>query len=476
MCGRKQGVWIFAILMFCYAFIHQGLGMNQNSRLALLRAVFLLKTMNIDAEHSNTSDKSIHEGHYYSDKAPGIALLGVPAFVVSLLCCDLLDFHPSSYRGWMLNSWITTVGSVGLITALGGVALFFFLTRLVGPATAFITTFAVFLGAAPFPYATMFFSHGAVLGMISIALWAAADASFWLRLFPRGPTSGTVAGHELVSAPPSVRRSILAGVCCGLSIASEYTAAPAAGGVLALSLMANWRRGLILALAAVPPLLLIPLYNWACFGGPFSFGYHHLALTEFQTMNQGLFGVTWPPKASAAYLILASPRRGLFFWTPFFFLIFCGVKAMLKVSPKLFWVSATVIVLQVVFISGYFMPDGGGALGPRHLAPVIPFLAVLAAFGAQAYMRLGLVLGCLSIVLTGVGTAADAMPSSKMMNPLINYYWPLILEGRLRPTWFSFWRGGAWAGCLLPFLTAGFLVWYFVKARRDAASASSHRR
>lgn len=37
---------------------------------------------------------------------------------------------------------------------------------------ALITTLAVFLGAAPFPYATMLFSHGMVVGLLAIALWA----------------------------------------------------------------------------------------------------------------------------------------------------------------------------------------------------------------------------------------------------------------------------------------------------------------
>src|SRR4026208_2023995 len=75
---RKQAILIFCLLMFCYSYVHQRPGWNQNSRLDLLHAIFVHKTLKIDAYHENTGDKSIHNGHYYSDKAPGIVVLALP--------------------------------------------------------------------------------------------------------------------------------------------------------------------------------------------------------------------------------------------------------------------------------------------------------------------------------------------------------------------------------------------------------------
>jgi hypothetical protein len=427
---RKQAILLFCILMFCYSFIHQRMGWNQNSRLDLLHALFVHKTFKIDAYHENTGDKSIANGHYYSDKAPGIVFLAIPAFAVAKGILHVLDVPLDSDKGWLASSWITTVGSVGLITALGGALMFLFLCRLVEQSIAFLTTYVVFLGSAPFPYATMLFSHATVIGLICIALWAVAD-DYFIRRMTRSFSFSTLGGEGRgeVVLNSRFRRYLLAGFACGLAIASEYTAAIAAGGVLALALLISFKRGIILALASIAPLLLIPAYNWICFGGPLAFGYHNLALPEFQEMNKGLFGITFPPKASAAYLILFSPARGLFFWTPFFMLAFFGMKALLAKSGKLFWVVLTVTVVQVISISGYYMPGGGAALGPRHLAPMLPLVCILSALGLRTLPRTGFLLGYAAILLTGLATLTDAMSPDGFGNPFWQYHVRKLLNG-----------------------------------------------
>ena len=54
------------------------MGWNQDSRLDLLHALVVQKSFAIDAYHENTGDKSINNGHYYSDKAPGIVFIALP--------------------------------------------------------------------------------------------------------------------------------------------------------------------------------------------------------------------------------------------------------------------------------------------------------------------------------------------------------------------------------------------------------------
>lgn len=456
--------------MFCYAYVHQHLGWNQNSRLDLLRGLFLHHTFRIDADHENTGDKSIHNGHYYSDKAPGIVLLAAPAYAVALRVINSFEIPVDSPRGWLIQSWITTAGSVGIITALGGVAMFAFLCRFVGQKYSFPTALAVFLGSAPFPYATMLFSHAAVIGLLCIALWAIADETFLARM-TRGsvflsPTGGEVCGE----GARWVRRYLLAGLCCGLAISSEYTAAIAAGGVLALGFLSGFKRGCILALGAMPPLLLIPAYNWACFGSPLAFGYHNLALPEFQEMNKGLFGITFPPKLSSAYLILISPERGLFFWTPFFLLAFFGLNRLFNACEPLFWCSVVVATLQVICISGYYMPSGGSALGPRHLAPASPFLTLCAALGFASNPRLGATLGYYSLMLTGLGTVTDAMPPGAISNVLEFYI------GRLsgQQSAYNLWtQVGIPVGLSLLLATVGIFGPFIWACRQDICSGWS---
>jgi hypothetical protein len=386
----------------------------------------LHNSFSIDINHENTGDKSVQNSHFYSDKAPGIVFLSLPFFTLSVGLLSALDIPLESPRAWRASSWMTTVGSVGLITALGAVAIFALLCNLIGQRYSFFATLAVFLGSSPFPYATMLFSHAAVLGLICIALWAIADSVFFRRL------TRNALKHAGSESGCWVRRHILAGFCCGMAISSEYTSAAAAGGVLALAFMTNYKRGLVLTAAAIPALLLIPMNNWLCFGSPLAFGYHHLASSEFQAMNNGLFGITFPPKASAAYLILFSPGRGLFFWSPFLLMLLFGLKTLYRISRPLCIVSCLVVVVQVVCISGYFMPNGGAALGPRHLAPMLPFALIIASLGLERFYLIGVCYGIYSIIMTGAATLIDAMPPDNMVNPLITFYLPALLHGEFK--------------------------------------------
>jgi len=80
------------------------MGWNQNSRLDLLHALFVQKTFKIDQYHENTGDKSVHDGHYYSDKAPGIVFIALPAFAVSVAVLNILDIPLDSPRGWLAQA------------------------------------------------------------------------------------------------------------------------------------------------------------------------------------------------------------------------------------------------------------------------------------------------------------------------------------------------------------------------------------
>jgi hypothetical protein len=143
-------------------------------------------------------------------------------------------------------------------------------------------------------------------------------------------------------------------------------------------------------------------------------------------MNKGLFGIGFPPKPSGIYLILFSPQRGLFFWTPFFLLAPVGLFRLLRTAPKIFWIFLSVILAQIILISGYYMPGGGAALGPRHLASILPFIAIAAAMQLQKTPRLGHHLGFYSLLFTGLGTLVNAMPPAAFQDPLFEYFLPRL--------------------------------------------------
>jgi hypothetical protein len=80
---RRQ-VFLALGLLLCYGFFLQQPAWNEYSRYDLIRAVVEEGTVRIDSFEGNTGDKAFKDGHYYSDKAPGTAIRGVPVYAAYL--------------------------------------------------------------------------------------------------------------------------------------------------------------------------------------------------------------------------------------------------------------------------------------------------------------------------------------------------------------------------------------------------------
>ena len=171
MSQHKISIAIFFILLFVYSYSHAGGGWNPDSRLNVLHSLVKHKSIAIDMYHENTGDKSFYNGHYYSDKAPGTAALALPAFLVATLILNSVDIDIDSANGWFISSWITTVGSVGILTALGGAMLFLLLSNFVNRKTALVSTLAIFLGSSAYTYTSYIFSHAETIGLLSIGMY-----------------------------------------------------------------------------------------------------------------------------------------------------------------------------------------------------------------------------------------------------------------------------------------------------------------
>jgi len=548
---RKFFAGLFGLLLFAYAYAHQKQFDRATpvSRLDLLHALVNEGRFEIDTYHKNTPDKAVLNEHYYSDKAPGTVALAFPPFLIVAGLLHLAGISLDSEAGWLASSWVACVLSLGIITALGGVALFAWLSRFVSARAALIVTLALFLGAAPLPYATVMFSHALVVGLLAIAVWAIGKSLFNSDRVSHIPFGGSPNG---AGEPPALpygwlgvrqwlvghRYELLAGFACGWALASEYTAglivigifvwlasmgwkqsaageergqpyvfnvlpasrwegrgntgcwrssihpgspisAPAAprqqdaGGTYgppcpqgsldhsveteraAYDLPAAsateplpagrwqhvWRtlragvfssRSVAFCLAAIPPLLLIPAYSWACFGNPFILPYSLQA--SFPAMQEGLYAIKWPDPGTA-FNLLFSPARGLFFWTPFLVMAGFGYWRLFNVSPGLFWLTYAVPLVQIVVISGRVWDwPAGPTLGPRYLAPILPLLALPCAFGVQQLPKLGITLGISSILITTLATLTDACPGfGQYPNPLMQLHIPLFLKGEFSP-------------------------------------------
>jgi hypothetical protein len=351
------------------------------------------------------------------------AALALGPFSLAAGVMNAAQIGLDSSQGWLFTSWGACAGSIGIITAWGGAALFAWLCRHVPPRSAPVTTLALFLGAAPLPYATMMLSHALVVGLLSIAIWAIA------RQGGCGTEHiGPGMGHRLSAH----RWDLLAGFACGWALASEYTAGIVLAGLLLWLASQGWRRAVSFCLAAVPPLLLIPLYSWACFGSPFILPYSLNA--SFPEMREGLYAIKWPDPETAFHLLLGS-ARGLLFWTPFLAITIVGYRRLASSNLPFFRLTYAVPAIQIAVISGRTWDwSAGPTLGPRYLAPILPLLALPCALGVQRFPRFGMALAGYSILITTVATLTNASPPLPgHPNPLFDLHIPMLLKGQLAP-------------------------------------------
>src|SRR5438876_3836154 len=93
--GEASLTMLACALLASYAYFYQAGGWNQNSRFDLVRALVERGTVRIDAYADNTGDKTVFDGHVYSDKAPGQALAAVPLVAIGTAFANVVGADPT---------------------------------------------------------------------------------------------------------------------------------------------------------------------------------------------------------------------------------------------------------------------------------------------------------------------------------------------------------------------------------------------
>src|SRR4029077_17069722 len=119
----RLAVLLGCVTFFSLIYFYEGGGWNQNSRFDLLRAIVERHTLQIDAYHENTQDKAHFNGHYYSDKAPGLVFLALPFAMVARPVLRSVGVDPEPPRGEVALAYVVTAGAVALPAAFAGVCL-----------------------------------------------------------------------------------------------------------------------------------------------------------------------------------------------------------------------------------------------------------------------------------------------------------------------------------------------------------------
>ena len=369
------GLAVFFAMAFVY---HPNTGWNVNTRLALVMAVVEEGRFTIDSYHDtppwDTMDKAYYEGHHYSDKIFGVAVLALPFYVTGrVLHGDALPFEAAH--------WVMKVGGVALPGGISAALFWVLLCRLGAPPRR-----ALFLTAAGV-FGTMWYGYGAVF-------------------YPYVPGLACLLGALYVTFFPPARRitpwnALAVGALLGFTMLCDYLFGLVVVGVGVIWLLRLGDQGglfglrafaemtgertpgkQLLGLAAVCAAgFFLPLAPWFAYTysiyGEFAIPYRYEVDPRFREgMAQGFMGATYP-KLHAFYFTTVHPFRGIFFWSPVLLAGLAGCILGTRQYGKraiVGWLGLWAAAGYILFTASYYMWWGGWAMGPRFMIPMLPFV------------------------------------------------------------------------------------------------------
>ena len=477
---------IFVVLLSCYIyFLPRWADPNQNSRLDMVMAVVEDGTFQIDKYVENTVDYAKVEGHYYSDKAPGAAFLGIPIYAVLK---ELLDLP---IMGRVLDG-LSDNEALKATLREGGTGLLEHKVRFA------IAQVALTFAASALPTALMGALMYRLLARFTPRRWPRALVVLGYGLLtPAFAYAGSFYGHQLsamclfgafylafTGTEPLRTRSLLAiGLLLGYSVITEYPSALIVGILFLYAwhrLKNRWRIGWVILTGALVAAGWMT-YNTVVFGSPLELGYSHSELWTDQH-HTGFMSLTWP-HWEATWGITFGRFRGLFVLSPLLLLAVPGSVLWWRSGEHRieFWVALTSVLALFLFNSSSIMWWGGFAIGPRYLLPMLPFMALPMVFvfhklNYRTWMQvLSVILFAWSLIATwGLTLAGQAFPPDTLRNPLVEYAWPNWQTGNIARNLGMFLHLTSTAS-LLPLL-AGITVllatlWFL--SRREAVIARS---
>jgi hypothetical protein len=431
MTKRRLALAAILLVGVSYATIIQSFSWNQTSHYDLIRALNQDSTT-IDQYQENTGDKAFYKGHFYSARAPGLALFALPFYdTLNAFNADSLARSSEAQRGddemiWMIGLWANVLPGLLLLLLVRRMAERF------EPGYGVAAAVTLGLGTLVLPLSTLLFSHvfAAFLGFLA----------FTLMVKER-------------DGPPNPLLLAGAGLAMGYAMASEYPLF-FVGAVLGLYLLSrrdsltplgiSTRAGAYIAggLIGIVPLLL---YNHYAFHS-----WTHLAYSSIPRQQQGFFGIGAPSLPVLATLLFDS--RGLLTLSPVLGLGALGTVVLYNRGKRAEALTiAGVCLCYVGYNSGYYLPFGGGFMGPRFLTTMLPFLAVPLGIAYRRWPAPTIALAAVSITTTVVAT---------ITHPLTGYETEVVVWARyLRDGFFqptiatAIGLGRGWGG-IWPFLLA----------------------
>ena len=455
MLTRKR-LAVAAILLvgLANATMIQSFSWNQTSHYDLVRSLNNDKTT-IDSYQVNTGDKVFYKGHYYSARAPGLALFTLPFYdalnVVGAESWTDAHVAPPDHPGdemiYLVGLWSDVLPGLLLLLLVWRVA------ERYEPGYGVVSAVVLGLGTLVLPLSQLLFSH--------VFTTFLSFAAFWLMLRER-------------DGPPSPMLLALAGLAMGYAFSSEYPtffAALVLGGFLlsrrdSLTPLGVLRRGGAYVVGGLVGIIPLLLYNHYAFRS-----WTHLAYSDVPRQQKGFFGIGAPSLKVLSTLLLDS--RGLLTISPVLIMGVIGTVMLYKRGKRAEALTIGGICLCfLAYNSGYYLPFGGGFMGPRFLDTLLPFLASPIALTLKRFPGPTIALAAVSITTTVIAT---------ITHPLIGYeneaasWMRYLSKGLFQPTIASAYGLGRGWGGIWPFLLAAgaavlAAVWATPRLKLSAAT------
>jgi hypothetical protein len=354
---------------------------QQASRYALTAAIVEQRTVVLDDyTHVLGRDRSVRNGHVYSDKAPGQPLLAVPFYALG----RAVGSEPATVLRiegnlgvWWVTLWTATIPGALLIM------LMYRQANRVDPEIAPPVTVSLFFGSLLFPFSALLFGHV----LAALFLFGAFLAM-----------SGDL---------PNRGRLVMAGALAGAAVVTEYTTILGVVILLGYVLWRHRRSWWLVVLGSAPMAVSLAIYNQVAFGSPWTLSYQFTAFTDVTDSARSLNHMFTTPALDNLILLLFS-GRGLLIATPIVAIAIAGaiigVKGRHQAECIVALLMASAFLLLPVFWGN---PWGGASPGPRYVTPMLPFLTVPLVIAWQRWHRLSVGAALLSVLTMALATFSD---------------------------------------------------------------------
>jgi len=477
----RNEIKIFLSLFFVYLIFVQWYGWNEESNFALTRTISEEKRFEIDSFANQTGDRAFYNGHYYTDKDPGLSFL---ASVIYTTWSSIYQFFPIDFKTKYAGNefYVTELqDSVAIITYFD--RGFFIFTSMILLTVFTSCIFSSLTSLLIYKLSSYFLKKEKERILISLAF------GFCTLLFP-------YALHFMVHATSTFflflsfcllfklknekikneKILFLAGIFAGFGIVIDKV------GILILLLLIIYsfffrRRFLFFVFGLILSLLPLFFYNYSNFKNPFEFATSYIDRQIYRTAYpQSVLSIFFSGKSEIAQMsfdfslikklfeyfhfmptfpnpyvmirLLFYPYRGLFFYSPILLLSIPGLFFMLKKykAETILIILALIFFLSIISMRRNWW--GGYCFGNRYLLSVVPFLSLpLILTFTKIDKKIFFVLFFISIIINFLGLQPaeewaydwrnmdmrsdwlEKQNSFKILaNPLLEHYLPLTLK------------------------------------------------